>query len=110
MFKLPRYRPPYCAYRCDFSQGSQAVYTTHRPEGYPFWDVASLRVRHEQLTPLDFHQLDRSLVGCSPHPGPTNYPFRWGVCGESCRSRAVPSVLDRHILREVVRIVREMAL
>jgi hypothetical protein len=47
------------------SQGSQAVYTTHRPDGHPVWDVASLRVRHEQLTRLDFHQLDCSLVGCS---------------------------------------------
>jgi hypothetical protein len=27
--------------------------------------VASLRIRHEQLIRLDFHQLDCSLVGCS---------------------------------------------
>jgi hypothetical protein len=31
-----------------------------------------------------------------PHPGPTKYPFPRGVCGESSRSRAVPSVPDRH--------------
>jgi hypothetical protein len=40
------------------------------PDGYPSQDVVSLRVRHEQLTRLDFHQLDCSLVGCSPHPCP----------------------------------------
>jgi hypothetical protein len=33
---------------------------------YPSQDVASLRVRHKQLTRRDFHQLDCSLVGCSP--------------------------------------------
>ena len=34
-------------------------------------DVASLRVRLGQLTRLDLHQLDCSLVGCSlPHPAP----------------------------------------
>ena len=46
-------------------QGSQAVDTTHRPVGYLPRDVASLRVRHEQLTRRDFHPLDCSLVGCS---------------------------------------------
>jgi hypothetical protein len=46
-------------------QGSQAVYTTHSSVGYLPRNVASLRVRHEQLTRLDFHQLDCSLVGCS---------------------------------------------
>jgi len=45
--------------------GGQAVYTTHRLEGYPFQDVASLRVRHGQLTQRDSHPLDCSLVGCS---------------------------------------------
>jgi hypothetical protein len=45
--------------------GGQDVYTTHRPVGYLPRDVVSLRVRHEQLTRLDFHQLDCSLVGCS---------------------------------------------
>ena len=44
-------------------QGSQAVYTTHSSVGYLPRDVASLRVRHEQLTRLDFHQLDYGLVG-----------------------------------------------
>jgi hypothetical protein len=28
-------RPPGRTYRCDFSQGSQAVYTTHRPGWFP---------------------------------------------------------------------------
>ena len=58
-------RPPSCTYRCIFSQGSQAVYTTHGPVRCRYRDVASLRVRHEQLTRLDFHQLDRGLVGRS---------------------------------------------
>ncbi len=62
-------RPPGCTHRsANLTPGSQAVYTTHRPGGYPFRDVASLRVRHEQLTRLDFHQLDCSLIGRSfPH-------------------------------------------
>ena len=41
------------------------VYTTHSPVGYLPRDVASLRIRHEQLIRLDFHQLDCSLVGRS---------------------------------------------
>jgi len=45
--------------------GGQAVYTTPRPGSYPTRDVVSLRVRHGQLTRLDSHQLDCSLVGCS---------------------------------------------
>ena len=49
--------------------GGQAVYTTHRPAGYPDRDVVSLPAQNGQLTGLDFHQLDGSLVGCSfPHP------------------------------------------
>jgi hypothetical protein len=59
-------RPPGCSHRSDLL-GGQAVYTTHRPDGYPFRDVASLRVQHGQLTRLDFHQLDCGLVGCSSH-------------------------------------------
>ena len=47
------------------ARGGQAVYTTHRPDGYPFRDVVSLRVRHGQLTRRDLHPLDCSLVGCS---------------------------------------------
>jgi hypothetical protein len=51
------------------ARGGQAVYTTHRLEGYPIQDVASLRVRLGQLTRRDLHPLDCSLVGCScPHP------------------------------------------
>ena len=62
-------RPPDCIHRSIFVLGGRAVYTTHRPGGYPFRDVASLRVRLGQLTRLDLHQLDCSLVGCSfPHP------------------------------------------
>ena len=46
----------------------QAFHTTQNPAGYPIRAVASLRVRHGQLTRLDSHQLGRSLVGCSsPH-------------------------------------------
>ena len=30
--------------------------------------MVSLRIRHEQLIRLDFHQLDCSLVGCSDVP------------------------------------------
>jgi hypothetical protein len=53
--------------------GRQALHTTHRPAGYPHRDVASLHVRHGQLTWLDSHQLGRSLVGCSfPHTA-----YRW---------------------------------
>ena len=59
-------RPPGCTHRnCLTQLGSQAVYTTHSSVGYLPRDVASLRVRHEQLTRLDFHQLDCSLVGRS---------------------------------------------
>ena len=46
-------------------QGGQAVYTTQNSVGYLHRAVVSLRVRYEQLTRLDFHQLDCSLVGCS---------------------------------------------
>ncbi len=61
-------RPPDCIHRSTLVLGGRAVYTTHRPGGYPFRDVASLRVRLGQLTRLDLHQLDCSLVGCSfPH-------------------------------------------
>jgi hypothetical protein len=60
-------RPPDCSHRSGNSPPSgQAVHTTHRPAGYPDRDVASLRARHGQLARLDSHQLDRSLVGCSP--------------------------------------------
>jgi hypothetical protein len=45
--------------------GGQAVYTTHRPRGYPPRDVVSLHVCSGQLTWLDLPQLDGSLVGCS---------------------------------------------
>ena len=38
-------RPPDCIHRSIFVLGGRAVYTTHRPGGYPFRDVASLRVR-----------------------------------------------------------------
>jgi hypothetical protein len=56
------------------ARGGQAVYTTHRLAGYPFQDVASLRVRHGQLTRRDLHPLDCSLVGCSgPHPVPHRF-------------------------------------
>jgi hypothetical protein len=61
-------RPPDCSDRSAHAPGRQAFHTTHRPAGYPDRDVASLHVRHGQLTWLDSHQLGRSLVGCSlPH-------------------------------------------
>jgi hypothetical protein len=59
-------RPPGCTHRCGSKpQGSRAVYTTHSSVGYLPRDVVSLRIRHEQLIRLDFHQLDCSLVGRS---------------------------------------------
>ena len=42
-------RPPGCIHRSTFVLGGRAVYTTHRPGGYPFRDVVSLRVRLGQL-------------------------------------------------------------
>ena len=64
-------RPPDCVHRSTFVLGGRAVYTTHRQGGYPFLDVASLRVQLGQLTRPDLHQLDCSLVGCSlPPPAP----------------------------------------
>jgi hypothetical protein len=64
-------RPPGRTHRSNWLLGGQAVYTTHRPAGYPNRDVVSLRARHGQLTRLDLHQLDCSLVGCSfPHRAP----------------------------------------
>ena len=61
-------RPPGCSDRGACAPGRQAFHTTHRPAGYPDRDVASLHARHGRLAWLDFHQLGRSLVGCSfPH-------------------------------------------
>ena len=70
MFRLPRSLDPQVAPTAEDRslQGGRAVYTTHSSVGYLPRDVASLRVRHEQLTRLDFHQLDCSLVGCSTFP------------------------------------------
>ena len=67
MFRLPRSLDLQVAPTAEDQclQGSQAVYTTHTPVGYLPRDVASLRIRHEQLIRLDFHQLDCSLVGRS---------------------------------------------
>ena len=45
--------------------GGRAFHTTHRPAGYPDRDVALLHARHGRLAWLDFHQLDRGLVGRS---------------------------------------------
>jgi hypothetical protein len=42
-------------------------------DAYPFQDMASVRVRHGQLTRLDLHQLDCGLVGRSPHPTFRNF-------------------------------------
>jgi hypothetical protein len=67
MFRLPRSLGPQVAPTAEALslQGSRAVYTTHSSGSYLPRDVASLRIRHEQLIRLDFHQLDCSLVGCS---------------------------------------------
>ena len=70
MFRLLRSLDPPVAPTAEAQspRGGRAVYTTHRSVGYLPRDVASLRVRHEQLTRRDFHPLDCSLVGCSPFP------------------------------------------
>ena len=70
MFRLPRSLDPQVAPTAvPLSElGGRAVYTTHSSFGYLPRDVASLRIRHEQLIRLDFHQLDFSLVGCSNVP------------------------------------------
>jgi hypothetical protein len=43
-------RPPDCSDRSAHAPGRRALHTTHRPAGYPHRDVASLHVRHGQLT------------------------------------------------------------
>jgi hypothetical protein len=70
MFRLPRSLDPQVAPTAvaQSPQGSRAVYTTHSSVGYLPRDVVSLRIRHEQLIRLDFHQLDCSLVGRSDTP------------------------------------------
>jgi len=66
MFRLPRSLDPQVAPTAvALLQGGRAVYTTHRSVGYLPRDVVSLRIRHEQLIRLNFHQLDCSLVGRS---------------------------------------------
>jgi hypothetical protein len=66
-------RPPGCSDRgavgaTHSTPGRRAFHTTQNPAGHPHRAVASLHVRHGQLTWLDSHQLGRSLVGCSfPH-------------------------------------------
>jgi hypothetical protein len=77
--RLPRSLGPQVAPTAEALslQGGQAVYTTHSSVGYLPRDVASLRVRYERLTRLDFHQLDCSLVGCSGVPIPIYFCFQW---------------------------------
>ena len=67
MFRLPGSLDPQVAPTAAALklQGSRAVYTTLSLVGYLPRDVVSLRIRHEQLIRLDFHQLDCSLVGRS---------------------------------------------
>ncbi len=67
MFRLPGSLDPQVAPTAEAQcpPGGRAVYTTHLSVGYLPRAVVSLRVRHEQLTRLDSHQLDCSLVGCS---------------------------------------------
>ena len=45
--------------------GGQALYTTQNSVRCRPRAVASLRARSGQLTRLDLHQLDFSIVGCS---------------------------------------------
>ena len=59
-------RPPGCSHRRNLFLGGQAVYTAHNPVGYLPRIAASLHARHGQLAWLDSHQLECSLVGCSP--------------------------------------------
>jgi hypothetical protein len=80
--------------------GSRAVYTTHSPSGCPLRDVASLHVRHGQLTWLDSHQLDCILVGCSfPH-----YAFltasHQGLWDLSCWQRFRPWAATKTVVIE----------
>jgi hypothetical protein len=65
--QLPRSIDPRVAPTAEAQSllGSRAVYTTYSSVGYLPRDVASLRIRHEQLIRWDSHQLDCSLVGCS---------------------------------------------
>jgi len=78
MFRLPRLLDPQVAPTAVAlrPQGSRAVYTTHSSVGYLPRDVASLRIRHEQLIRLDFLQLDCSLVGRSSVPLYIVYLFK----------------------------------
>ena len=80
-------RPPGCTHRSIHMLGGQALYTTHSPVGCLPWDVASLHARFGQLTWLDFHQLDCSLVGCS-----SRARWRWGNSRD--RARALPGLLQ----------------
>ncbi len=79
-----------------FRLGGQAVYTTHRPAGYPDQDVVSLPAQNGQLTGLDLHQLDGSLVGCSfPHYA-LLHPSRQGLCDLSGWRRFRGQPWSRH--------------
>ena len=69
-------RPPGCSHRgaCRARRPGRLHHAS--PRWLPIKDMASLRVRYGQLTRLDLHQLDCSLVGCSfPHPAPQEHGF-----------------------------------
>jgi len=78
--QTPQVRHTKLSLQCNFNRGDyfgvaviplcSGSYARHSSVGYLPRDVASLRVRHERLTRLDFHQLDCSLVGCSGVPIP----------------------------------------
>ena len=67
MFRLPHSLDPQIVPTAVRRLGGQAVYTTHRPAVTPS-GCGIATCLHGQLSRLDLHQLDDSLVGCSfPH-------------------------------------------
>lgn len=69
MFRLPR------SLGLQIAPTAETLFRAARPftprnilVGYPTQAVVSLRIQHEQLMRLDFHQQDCSLVGCSHFP------------------------------------------
>jgi hypothetical protein len=66
MFRLPRSLGPPIAPTAEASLRAAGPFTPRNLlVGYLPQAVVSLRIQHEQLMRLDFHQQDCSLVGCS---------------------------------------------
>jgi hypothetical protein len=66
MFRLPRRLSPPIAPTAEASLRAAGPFTPRNLlVGYLPQAVVSLRIQHEQLMRLDFHQQDCSLVGCS---------------------------------------------